>query len=998
MLTKAILRSMKFKLNLFNGFLFILFSIGINAQNASLSGKLIDENSAPIIGATVYLDGTSQGAFSDVNGDYKLENIAPGTYDLVYSFVGYSSIRESITLAAGDNLVKNQTMVLDAMLLDETVIIGYGTTNAKDLTGSTKLILEKDFTSGNVTTPEQLITGKVSGVQITSNDGAPGSGSRIRIRGGTSLNASNDPLIVIDEVPVDNEGISGSANALNMINPNDIESMVVLKDASATAIYGSRGANGVILITTKKGAQGKSDLRINLQQNLSVSTPTTKADVMSASELRDAILQNGDSVQLSLLGDADTDWQSEIYRNALISETNLNFTGGVKNLPYRLSIGYKHEEGILQRHKLDRTSIGLNLSPKFFNKKLAVSMNTKLSTASNFFANQGAIGAAVSFDPTQPVLSGNEEFGGYFEWTNPDGTALNLAGANPVGLLEQKDDISDVLRFIGNIKLDYELPFLPELHAVANIGGDFSKSSGAVIVNQEAREQVFNGGERSQYEQTKSNRLLETYLNYINSFGTSDVEVTAGYSYQRWLRESPAFPLLNFDRDTVTPAGIPFKTENALISLYGRLKYTLNDKYLLTATLRRDGSSRFNPDQRWGMFPSAAIAWRISEEKFLKESKSISYLKLRAGYGVTGQQDIGNDYPYLANYSTSTSTAQYQFGNTFYSLLRPDGFDFNIKWEETTSTNIGLDFGFIKNRLYGSFDYYIKDTKDLLTVIDVPAGVNFTNEILTNVGSMENKGMEFELNFVAISEAKKELTFGVNLTANQNRVTNLTQVVDTSQVGILTGGISGGIGNNVQIHAVGNPTNSFYVFEQVYDASGNPIEGEVVDRNDDGIINDKDRYIFEKPAPNLFLGFYSNYRLKKFTAGFALRGEFDRYVYNNVNSNRGVYASVPPSGQGFINNLNYNFEESGFMEFSTAQLLSDYYIEKANFLRLDYLSFGYDFGKVFKESAQFNAGIVINNVFVLSDYSGIDPEVASGIDNNIYPRPRIYSLNLNFTF
>ncbi|MEM7161444.1 MAG: SusC/RagA family TonB-linked outer membrane protein [Bacteroidota bacterium] len=967
-------------------------------QNASLSGDIKDNNGDPIIGATIRLDGTSIGTFSDVSGNYSIENIAPGTYDVIYSFVGFSTIKATMTFSAGEKLTKSQSMSADAMLLDEAVVIGYGTTNSKDLTGSTKLILEKDFQSGNVTTPEQLITGKVSGVQITSNDGAPGSGSRIRIRGGTSLNASNDPLIVIDEVPVDNEGIDGAANALNMINPNDIESMVVLKDASATAIYGSRGANGVILITTKKGAQGKSPMRVNLQQNFSLSTVTKTAEVMNAAELREAIIQNGDSTQLSLLGNADTDWQNEIYRNAFISESNLNITGGIENLPYRLSIGYKHEEGILRRHQLDRTSIGLNLNPKFLDDKLAVSLNTKLSTADNFFANQDAIGAAVSFDPTQSVLSGNEEFGGYFEWLNPDGTPSNLAGANPVGLLEQKEDISDVLRFIGNLKLDYELPFFPEVHAVMNIGGDFSKSSGSVVIDTDARQQFFNGGERSQYEQTKSNRLLETYFNYQESFGNNDIDFTAGYSYQRWERETPAFPLLNFDGDTVTPAGIPFQTENALISLYGRLKYTLNDKYLLTATLRRDGSSRFNPDQRWGMFPSAAFAWRISEENFLKESKAVSYLKLRAGYGVTGQQDIGNDYPYLANYTVSTSTAQYQFGNTFYELLRPDGFDFNIKWEETTSTNIGLDFGFMKNRLFGSIDYYIKQTDDLLTIIDVPAGVNFTNEILTNVGSMENKGFEFELSYVAISEAKKELIFGMNLTSNRNEVTKLSRVVDPSQVGILTGGIDGGIGNNVQIHAVGNPTNSFYVYEQIYDEAGNPLEGQFVDRNNDGIVNEMDRYIFEKPAPDFFLGFFTNYRLDRWTAGFALRGEFDRFVYNNVNSNRGFFESVPAPGQGFITNLNNSFNESGFITSNPEQFLSDYYLEKANFIRMDYFNVGYDFGKVFKESAQFNAGIVINNVFVLSDYSGIDPEVADGIDKNIYPRPRIYSLNLNFTF
>ena len=588
---------------------------------------------------------------------------------------------------------------------------------------------------------------------------------------------------------------------------------------------------------------------------------------------------------------------------------------------------------------------------------------------------------------------------GYFEWLNPNTMEPNtLAGKNPVGLVNARDDISNVSRFIGNLKLDYKLHFFPEITATVNVGGDFSDSEGSVFIPSDAAVQFLQGGEDRMYEQTKENRLLEAYFNYVKGLDNinSDVDFTAGYSYQKWLRQSPAFPVLNVAGDTIVPAGIPFETENALISFYGRMKYTYADKYLLTATLRRDGSSRFNPDQRWGMFPSFAFAWRVSDENFLIDSRKVSYLKLRLGYGVTGQQDIGEDYPYLANYSQSTPTAYYQFGNQFYQLLRPDGFDFNIKWEETTSTNVGIDFGFNKDRIFGSIDYYFKETKDLLAVVDVPAGVNFTNEILTNVGSLENKGFELELNYVAFDKANSGLTIGVNATLNTNEVTKLTQVADTGSVGILTGGISGGIGNNVQIHAVGNPTNSFYVYEQLYDNSGKPIEGGYADRDGNGIINEKDRYIMEKPAPDLFAGFYANFRHKEWTAGFACRGEFGRYVYNNVNSQRGYFEAVP--FQDYIVNLNNSFNESGFIGSSPEQFLSDYYVEKANFLRMDYFNLGYDFGKVFNDKANFNAGIIVNNVFVISDYSGIDAEVASGIDNNIYPRPRIYSLNLNFNF
>jgi len=892
------------------------------SQNGTISGKITDTSGEGIVSANVTLENTSYGVFSDINGDYTIENIEPGTYTLLCTFVGFTKVTDTITITNGSKLIKDYSMSSDNMQLNESVVIGYGTSNSKDLTGSTKLIKEKDFTAGNVTTPEQLITGKVSGVQITSNDGAPGSGSRIRIRGGTSLNASNDPLIVIDGVPVDNEGISGSANALNLINPADIANMVILKDASAAAIYGSRGANGVILITTKQGEANSSKLRISLQQKFSLSTVAKYADVMTGSELRETITQNGTPEQLELLGTADTDWQREIFRNAFINETNISLSGGVKKLPYRLSVGYKHEEGVLQRHKLDRTSVGLNLNPKLLNNQLDVAVNTKLSISDNFFADQGAIGAAVSFDPTQEVNIDSDLYGGYFEWLNPNtGEPNNLAGRNPLGLLYQKEDVSNVMRFIGNVKLDYTIPSFPNLHAVINAGGDFSNSNGSVFIPADAASNFFQGGEQSQYEQTKSNRLLETYLNYSKDWTRSTFDLTAGYSYQRWLRESPSFALLNVAGDTITPAQIPFKTENALISFYGRIKYALQEKYLVTATLRRDGSSRFNPAERWGLFPSAAVAWRISEEKFLKDNKHLSYLKLRAGYGITGQQDIGNDYPYLANYTYSTTTAQYQFGDQFYSLLRPDGFDFNIKWEETASTNIGLDYGFKNNRIFGSVDWYNKKTKDLLAVIDAPGGTNFTNEILTNVGSITNTGVEFELSVVAIAKKESNLTVGINLTANRNEITKLSEVADTASVGILTGGVAGGIGNNAQIHAVGSASSSFYLYEQVYDSAGNPIEGEVVDRNNDGIINSDDRYISQNPNPDVFLGFYSNYSYKNWSAGFALRSELGKYVYNNVNAERGFFQAVP--NQDFINNLNSSFNESGFITRTNEQLLSE---------------------------------------------------------------------------
>ncbi|MFY0673766.1 MAG: SusC/RagA family TonB-linked outer membrane protein [Bacteroidia bacterium] len=971
-------------------------------QNAILSGKILDENDEGLIGATVMLQGTTKGTVADPMGNYTISDIAPGTYQVVYSFIGYKTVAESVTLSAGQSLSLNKKLEADILFLDEAVVVGYGTISSGDLTGSTRVIKDEDFTKGNVTTPEQLITGKVSGVQITSNNGAPGSGSRIRIRGGTSINASNDPLIVIDGVPVDNEAINGSPDPLSLINPNDIESFVVLKDASAAAIYGSRGANGVILITTKKG-KGSSRLRLNLQQNLSLSTVAKQVPVLSADELKDVVNTYGTDAQKSVLGDANTNWQDEIYRNALISETNIGMSGGVKNLPYRLTLNYKYEEGALHRHQLERTSVGLNLTPSFFNDNLKLEINTKFTMMDNFFADQGAIGAAISFDPTQPVNSGADAFGGYFEWLNPAGTKPNnLAIKNPVGLLNQKDDVSNVLRFIGNAKMDYRFPFLPDLHAVVNVGTDYTNSNGSVTISDAAASQFLQGGERSQYEQTKTNELLEAYFNYKKALpgAKSEIDLTAGYSYQFWTRDEPAFALLSYNYDTVRAANIPFYTENALISYYGRMNYTYNKKYVLTATLRRDGSSRFAPENRWGMFPSAAFAWKISDEDFLDGNLVVSHLKLRAGYGITGQQDIGNDYPYQANYQTSTTTAQYQFGNQFFNLLRPDGFDYNIKWEETASSNIGLDFGFLNDRIYGSLDFYVKNTSDLLAIVDVPAGANFKNEILTNVGSMTNSGIEFEFNWVAISDGKRELIFGANATANRNEITKLTRIPDESSVGILTGGIEGGIGNNVQIHAVGHPANSFYVYEQLYGDDGKPLEGEFADRNGDGLVNEDDRYIAQNPNPDMMLGFFGNYQTGDWTFAFNMRAEFGRYVYNNVNSTRGFYQAIP--AENWMINLNPSFFDSEIIAASTEQYLSDYWIEKANFLRMDYFRVGYDLGETFKGKANVQVGATVNNVFVWSPYSGIDPEAINdgnlGIDLNLYPRPRIFALNLNVTF
>lgn len=956
------------------------------SQAATLSGVIKDATGETLIGVTVMIEGTGKGTISDFDGSYTLAFDEPGTYTISFNYIGFKKVTESITLASGQNMKKDVTLEEDALLLETAVVVGYGTIKSKDLTGSITNVGAKDFQKGNVTTPEQLIVGKVSGVQITSNSGMPGAGSRIRIRGGTSLNASNDPLIVIDGVPVDNNGINGSGNALSLINPDDIENITILKDASASAIYGSRAANGVIIVTTKKG-MSDSKFHLEVNTNNAFSTVTRFVDVLTADELRDVINTNGTTTQQGLLGSENTDWQSELYRLGIASDNNVTFSGGLKNVPYRMNLEYLLDQGVLDRSQLNRMGATLSLNPTLLKGKLKTEGNGKFYHTDNAFADQGAIGSAITFDPTQPVYDEASPYGGYFEWQNAAGL-VSLAPKNPVGLLNQRDDLSNVNRFIGNLKIDYEI--IKDLHGVINLGTDMARSNGTVVVPAEAASSFGAGGVNNQYEQSKDNKLLEAYGNYKKDIDAikSSFDFTAGYSYQNWHTFAPSFASLNFAGDTVAPEGIDFETENTLISFYGRLNYTLNDKYLLTATLRDDGSSRFSPDNRWGLFPSVALAWVVSDESFMDASKV--YLKFRAGYGVTGQQDIFYDYPYIANYDSSTTTAQYQFGDQFYYLLRPDGYDPNIKWEETASYNVGFDYGFGGDKFSGSVDLYKKVTTDLLATIPIPAGTNFTNQILTNVGSMENTGVEANLNYIAIDTKDMNLEFGINGSFNKNEITNLTKVQDTSSAGILVGGIQGGIGNTIQIQSVGHPSNTFFAYEQVYDENGNPIEGDYVDQNGDGIINADDLVWGKDPTPDFYTGFYASFSYKKWTAGFSLRGEFGKYMYNNVNSTRGIYQNIPSSS--YMQNLVSNYLETNFQ---TYQLLSDYYIEKADFVRMDNLSVGYDFGRVFNDNASLTVAAVVQNVFVISPYSGIDPEIAGGIDNTIYPRPRTYSLNVN---
>jgi len=889
----------------------------------------------------------------------------------------------SMLHAQQNDSIKKETAI------EQVVLIGYGAKKKTDLTGSITAISAKDFNEGSVNSPEQLIQGKASGIQITTNSGAPGAGSTIRIRGGASLNASNDPLIVIDGVPLDNNGISGASNPLALINPNDIESFNILKDASATAIYGSRASNGVIIITTKRGKTGK--LKATYTTTTSVYDKMGTVEMLSADQFRDVVNSKAANNYKLLLGKSNTNWQKEIYQTAVGFDNTLSLSGGVKGLPYRLSLGYLNQDGIIKTNNIERSTASLNLNPKFFDNHLDINFNLKGTYVENRFKDDGAVGAAVVFDPTQSVFApGFENYGGYFEWLDSTGTPNTNGTKNPLSMLNQRYDLSYVSRVLGNIQFDYKMHFLPELRANLNLGYDYSDSNGNTTVLPTAAIEYYRKGSYRRYTQEKKNKLLEFYLNYTKDISAinSLVDITAGYSYQDWKRSEPFAPT-SYGNGTMNPqTGNDFFTQNTLISYFARLNYTFDKKYLLTASVRRDASSRFSEDNRVGYFPSVALAWRIDQENFIKNINVFSTLKLRAGWGQTGQQDINNnDYPYLARYVQSNSGAQYQIGDVFYNTLRGAGYDKNIKWETTTTKNLGLDFGFLNNRINGSIEVYEKETKDLLSVVPVPAGANLTNLLLTNVGDMRNRGVEFNMGVEAIKNENFSWEFNLNATHYKSEITNL------ASTSVLTGGISGGTGSTIQVHAEGYQPNAFYVYQQVYNQEGKPIEGVYVDRNGDGIINSGDLYQYKSPAPELLLGFSSRFTYKNWDLGFTMRASFGNYVYNNQASQFGNLSGI--KANNYLQNIHTSYLDT---QFDTPQFFSDYYVENGSFLRMDNINIGYNFPSFINENSKLRVFGSVQNAFLITNYSGLDPEVFNGIDNNLYQRPRVYSIGLNFQF
>jgi len=972
--------------------LFVIGCLQLMAQTRTIKGEVTDaQNGETLIGATVMVEGEKGGTVTDFDGNFSLQ-VSSSAKKIKVSYIGYIDK----VLSISDNMkVKLES---DSKALADVVVIGYGTARKSDLTGSVATVKSKDFNKGLVSSPEQLINGKVSGVQIMSNSGSASAGSTIRVRGGASLNASNDPLIVLDGVPLEQGGISGnSSNFLSMINPSDIESMTVLKDASSTAIYGSRASNGVIIITTKKGQQGA--VKVNFNTTNSLQTRAQMVDMLSRDEFVNVINQFGTDNQKSLLGTANTDWNDEVYRTAFGTDNNLSVSGSIdKWLPFRVSVGYYNQSGLVRKDNVERWTGNVVLTPSFFQDHLKLTINAKGTLNNNSFNNGGAVWAAATFNPTIPVYSGNDKYGGYNEALDADGYPVNAGVRNPRGLVDLYDSKSKVSRFIGSMDVDYKVHFLPDLKLHATVGADYAKGDGTIHVPVYAaqsynKDESLGGSDYKYGPQKNENRLLTLYANYAKYFEDikSNVDLTAGYDYQYWKSTTPLYY-------TKSAAGTNLSTVKAsdyrhvMLSYYGRINYSFHGKYLLTATVRRDASSRFSKDTRWGTFPSVALGWTLTEEPWLKNQKVLSNLKLRASYGVTGQQEGIGNYNYLPVYTSSVTGAEALINGQYITTYRPEAYVSDLKWETTTSWNFGLDFGFLNGRIGGAIDFYTRKTKDLLASVPTAAGTNFSKTILTNVGNVDSKGIEVSLNATPIQTKDWEWNLSYNFTWQNMKVKNLSLIKGGSQTNVKVGPSIDAY--QFQVLSEGYEPYMFYVYHQLYDSkTGKPIEGAYADLNNDGEINDADLYRYHSPAPKYIMGLSTSLRYKQLTLGMSFRANIDNYVYNGMGMSTGAFETVSYNNSQ-LNNLNTSFLKTGF---KTRQYLSDYYVENASFLKLDNLSLSYNVGKINKW-ASLTVSAMVQNVFTITGYSGTDPEVPNGMDNSFYPRPRTYSVSLGLQF
>ncbi len=1039
-----------FKLKLRFAFTAVILFLGIAtyAQQLSVNGVVRDaETGEPIFGVNILENGTSNGTITDFDGKFTIQASAKATLTLKY--VGYQT--QEVAVNGQNSLVVN--LKEDAIAIGEVLVIGYGTVKKNDATGSLTAIKPDEMNKGLVTNAQDMLAGKIAGVSVTSGGGSPGASATIRIRGGSSLSASNDPLIVIDGLAMDNEGIKGVSNLLSTINPNDIESFTVLKDASATAIYGSRASNGVIIINTKKGKANQKPM-ISYDGTASVSQLGKYYDVLSADEFRSLVTDVFSETQpdvVAQLGTANTDWQREIYQKAFSQDHNISIMGGYKNIPYRVSLGYTNQNGIIKTSNFERVTGTVNLSPSFLDDHLKVNVNAKGMYAKNRYADTGAIGQAAAYDPTQPVMSDDElyvkSFGGYYQAYNlipvtdamynpnihvvnvwdevkqvdvPNAVWFNtLAVRNPVASLMQKNDVANSQNFIGNAEFDYKFHWLPELRAHLNLGTDQAYGKQEITIPVQAASD-HNWGRGGYEEISKFNNSLNFWMQYAKESGLHTFDVMGGYEWQHFYREGHKeyYGLVLYDADKngtldegetwYNPQYPPdWATENKLVSFFGRANYSYANRYLLTATVRYDGSSRFAPENRWGLFPSFAFAWKINEEGFLADVREIDDLKLRLGYGITGQQNIGQgDYPWIPVYKDNIQGAYYPFedadGNiTYYPTSRPNAYNADLKWEETTTYNAGLDFGFFKSRLTGSVDYYFRRSENLLNVIDIPMGTNFSNRVISNIGILDNEGFEIALDAKLISQKDFSWQVGVNGAHNKNTIQKLT-TGSGEGTNVFVGSISTGVGAYIQAHSVGHPSHSFYVYEQVYDeTTGLPIEGEFVDRNEDGTVNASDMYYHESPTPDFTLGLTNKLIYKQFDFSFSVRSSIGNYMYNDVAarshnmSDTGIFSS---SGNGYFVNKPASALVTNFTENKPDSHFSDYYIQDASFVRVDNISLGYSFKKALDVISSGRIFATVQNPLVFTNYTGLDPEVFDGIDRELYPRPIITMIGVSLKF
>ncbi|MBR5119186.1 MAG: TonB-dependent receptor [Muribaculaceae bacterium] len=1028
----------------------LFLSIGAYAQ-ITVQGHVKDATGEPVIGATITVVGTTNTVATDFDGNFTI--VAPKGAQLQVSSIGL----QTQTVTAAPNLVIE--LLDDSQVLESVVVIGYGTVKKSDLTGSVTALRPDAKNKGVVVSAQDMLNGKVAGVSVTSGDGAPGGSATIRIRGGSSLNASNNPLIVIDGIAMDNNGISGVSNPLSLVNPQDIESFNVLKDASATAIYGSRGSNGVIIITTKKGRRGQLAPQVSYNGSATWSMKKKTIKVMSGDEYRAFVTRifDGDTREdnaLSLLGTANTDWQNEIYRTAFSHDHNITVAGSVKDfLPYRLSLGYTDQQGILKTSDYKRYTVALNLNPSLLNDHLTMNLNGKLAWTKSRFADTGAVGNAVRMDPTQPVYSDDPKYagvGGYFDWLQVNSadpawpyTKNTNAPYNPVAMLDNHDNSGKTRSFIGSADIDYKIHGFEDLRLHLTLGGDFTHGEGHNISANISNTSNYYGN-NSYYTQSKENLQLSTYAQYYKDFADKHhFDIMAGYEWQHnWRKEYneswgtyPTNSALMFTASdaeiagalSVVPGiwipgatyaigdpkagairgegvyrqnnGLGYRTENYLVSFFGRMNYIYDSRYYLTFTMRYDGSSRFR--DHWALFPSLALAWNIGEEAFMKEGP-FSTMKLRLGWGKTGQQEGIGDYNYFANYVMSNGSM-----GSFYdvsgdgSKAKPNVYNPELKWETTTTTNIGLDWGVMNNRLTGSIDWYYRKTTDLLNWATFSAMTNFRNAFYKNIGSLRNTGIEFSVNWKAISTDDLLWTLDYNLTYNSNKITEL--ISNDPSYFVSTGGI--GINGNAQAHFVGHPSHSFYVYQQVYDQDGKPIEGQVVDRNADGVISEADKYLYKSPWAPVTMGFASKLEWKNWDFGFSLRASIGNYMFNNVM--QGYHnvskAAIFEEVSGFyLNNRPVESVNMGWQTYDNETVFSDYWVQNASFLKCDNITLGYSFNDLFKSSGYHGlAGRVygtVSNVFCITKYDGIDPEIFGGIGGDIFPRPISFILGLSLNF